>query len=132
MPTAWRWRGWWRPLRPDIAHVNALIFPGHTWLLRRAAPAATAIVVQNHSPDGAVGRAPRLRLLGRACRRAVDAFLFAAHEHADPWRKAGFIAPAQPTYQVMEASSPLRPVARGVARTRSACADRPRSCGSGA
>jgi hypothetical protein len=35
-------------LRPDIAHVNALIFPGHTWLLRRAAPAATAIVVQNH------------------------------------------------------------------------------------
>ena len=67
-------------------------------------------------PDEAVGRAPRLRLLGRACRRAVDAFLFAAREHADPWRKAGFIAPAQPTYQVMEASSPLRPVARSVAR----------------
>ena len=101
---------------PDVAHVNALIFPGSTWLLRRAAPAATAIVVQNHSPDGAVGRAPWFRLSGRACRSAVDAFLFAAAEHADPWREAGFISPAQPTYQVMEASSPLRPVARAAAR----------------
>lgn len=102
--------------RPDIAHVNALIFPGYTWLLRRAVPAPTAIVVQNHSPDTAIGRAPWLRLLGRAGRGAVDAFLFAAAEHADPWRRAGFISAAQPTYQVMEASSPLRPVARAEAR----------------
>jgi len=29
--------------------------------LRRAVPATTAIVVQNHSPDGAIGRAPRTR-----------------------------------------------------------------------
>ena len=101
---------------PDIVHVNGLIFPVQTWLLRRAVPATTAIVVQNHSPDGAIGRAPWLRLLGRAGRGAVDAFLFAAAEHADPWRRAGFISAAQPTYQVMEASSPLRPVARAAAR----------------
>jgi len=103
-------------VQPDIAQVNGLIFPVQTWLLRRAVPATTAIVVQNHSPDGAIGRAPWLRLLGRAGRGAVDAFLFAAAEHADPWRQAGFISPAQPTYQVMEASSPLRPVARAAAR----------------
>ena len=101
---------------PDIVHVNGLVFPVQTWLVRRAVPATTAIVVQNHSPDGAIGRAPWLRLLGRAGRGAADAFLFAAAEHADPWRRAGFISAAHPTYQVMEASSPLRPVARAAAR----------------
>ena len=73
-------------------------------------------MVQNHSPDGAVGRAPWFRLLGRATRGAVDAFLFAAAEHADAWRQAGFIAPRQATHQVMEASTPLRPVERAAAR----------------
>jgi glycosyltransferase involved in cell wall biosynthesis len=103
-------------LQPDIAHVQGLIFPVETWLLRRALPAATALVVQNHSDGGAVGRAPWFRLLGRAGRSAADAFLFAADEHADAWRRAGFIAPQQPTHQVMEASTPLRPVARAEAR----------------
>ena len=103
-------------MEPDLAHVHGLIFPFETWLLRRAVPAATAIVVQNHSPDGVVGRAPWFRLLGRACRGAADAYLFAAAEHADAWRQAGFISPRQATHQVMEASTPLRPVARQAAR----------------
>jgi glycosyltransferase involved in cell wall biosynthesis len=103
-------------VRPDIAHVNGLIFPGRTWLLRRAVPATTAIVVQNHSDGGAVGRAPWLRLLGRASRGAADGYLFAAAEHADAWRKAGFIAPYQRVDQVMVASTTLRPIARAAAR----------------
>ena len=32
-------------MQPDIAHVQGLIFPAQTWLLRRAVPATTAIVV---------------------------------------------------------------------------------------
>src|SRR3954464_12020256 len=44
-----------------------------TWLLRRALLRSTAIVVQNHSDGGIVGRSPRLRIAGRATRRAVDA-----------------------------------------------------------
>ena len=104
--------------QPDIVHVNGLIFPAETWLLRRAVPATTAIVVQNHSPDGAVGRAPWFRLLGRANRGVADAFLFAAAGHADPWRQAGFISPRQVVHQVMEASTPFRPVARAAARAQ--------------
>jgi glycosyltransferase involved in cell wall biosynthesis len=105
--------------RPDIAHVNGLIFPARTWLLRRALDRPAAIVVQNHSDGGAVGRAPALRLVGRAARRAADAFLFAAHEHAGAWRQAGLIAADQPVYRVMPASSTLQPLARDAARGES-------------
>jgi glycosyltransferase involved in cell wall biosynthesis len=102
--------------RPHIAHVNGLSFPEQTWMLRRALDASSAIVVQNHADGGPVGRAPLFRARGRAMRGAVDAFLFAAHEHAVWWQRAGFIARRQPIYQVMEASTPMVPQARGTAR----------------
>jgi glycosyltransferase involved in cell wall biosynthesis len=95
--------------RPDVAHVNGLEFAARTWLLRRALAPSAAIVVQSHGDGGAVGRAPALRLAARATRRAADAFLFAAAEHADPWRQAGVIAPDQPVHCVMPASSTLHP-----------------------
>ena len=47
----------------------------------------------NHAGGGTVGRASALRVLGRATRRAADAFLVAADEHAASWRRVGFIAP---------------------------------------
>jgi len=103
--------------RADVAHVNGMIFPARTWLLRRALQPDAALVVQNHSDGGVVGRAPALRLAGRLNRGVADGFLFAAHEHAAAWREAGFIAPGQPIYQVMEASTSFRPVARDEART---------------
>jgi glycosyltransferase involved in cell wall biosynthesis len=103
-------------LEPDIAHVNGLIFPLQTWVLRRTLHVAASIVVQNHSDGGAVGRSPRLRLGGRVARGAVDAFLFAAAEHVAAWRQAGFIGAHQPTYVVMEASTDLEPIARSSAR----------------
>ena len=105
--------------RPDIAHVNGLIFPVRTWRLRRALGRTSAIVVQSHAAGPSIGRAPAPRLLGRAARRAADAFLFAADEHAAAWRGAGFIAADQPTYRVMPASSTLQPVARAQAREES-------------
>lgn len=105
--------------RADVAHVNGLSFPARTWMLRRALDPACAIVVQNHADGGAIGRAPAFRLLGRSARRAVDAFLFAAEEHADDWRRVGFLAPRQPAYQVMEASTVLRPVPHAAAREAS-------------
>ncbi len=101
---------------PDVAHVNGLIFPAHTWMLRRALNASCAVVVQNHADGGAVGRAPLLRLLGRAARSRVDAFLFAAAEHVEPWRRAGLIAPDQAVHLVMEASTALGPTPREAAR----------------
>jgi hypothetical protein len=83
-------------LSPDVAHVNGLEFAARTWRLRRALPAGAAIVVQNHSDTGAMGRAPLLRLVGTATRGAVDAFLFAADAHVERWRRAGFIGSARP------------------------------------
>ena len=102
--------------RADIVHVNGLSFPVQAWRLRRALAPTTALLVQSHADGGAIGRAPLFRLLGRATRHAVDAFLFAADDHADAWRRAGFIAPRQPTHLVMEASTTLRPLPRAAAR----------------
>jgi glycosyltransferase involved in cell wall biosynthesis len=105
--------------RPHVAHVNGLIFPAQTWTLRRSLDPSCALVVQNHGDGGAIGRAPLFRLLGRAARGAVDAWLFAADEHAAAWRQAGFLAADQPAYQVMEASTQLQPVTRAAARADS-------------
>ena len=106
-------------LEPDVAHVNGLAFAARTWLLRRSLPPSTALVVQNHSDTGPMGRAPMLRLLGRATRSVVDAFLFAADEHVVRWRSAGFISPRQRTYQVMESSTRIEPIDRAQARAAS-------------
>jgi glycosyltransferase involved in cell wall biosynthesis len=102
-------------LSPDVAHVNGLDFGARTWRLRRALPAAAAIVVQNHSDTGPMGRAPLMRLVGAATRGAVDAFLFAVDAHVDRWRRAGFIGRHQRSYEVMEASTALEPIARAQA-----------------
>jgi len=112
-------------LQPDVAHVNGLTFPVHTWRLRRALPRSTAIVAQNHSDTGPMGRAPMFRVAGRATRSAVDAFLFAADEHVARWRRAGFIGPAQRTYQVMESSTRMEPIDRARARTASGVSGAP-------
>jgi glycosyltransferase involved in cell wall biosynthesis len=112
-------------LAPDVVHVNGLIFPLATWRLRRALGAAAAIVVQNHSDGGGVGRSPWLRGVGRATRHVVDGYLFAALEHAAPWREAGIVGPGQPLFQVMEASTDFRPLPRLAARADTAVAGSP-------
>ena len=109
----------------DVAHVNGLAFAARTWRLRRALAPSTAIVVQNHSDTGPMGRAPLQRLIGRVARGAVDAFLFAAHEHAGRWRRAGFIGSRQPVYQVMESSTRFAPVDRDAARQATGVAGTP-------
>jgi glycosyltransferase involved in cell wall biosynthesis len=99
-------------LSPDIVHVNGVVFPLEVWRVRRRLPRATGIVVQSHSDGGAIGRAPFPRLLRRATRGAVDAWMFAADAHAAAWRETGLIAPNQPAYSLMPASTTLEPLAR--------------------
>ena len=117
-------------LRPDIAHINGLTFPLQTWLLRRALPAPTALVVQDHATGAPAERgSPPIRSLRHLVRRfamqAPDGFLFAAAEQAEPWRRAGLIAARQGVYPVMEASTHLRPMPRDEARARSSVDGRP-------
>jgi glycosyltransferase involved in cell wall biosynthesis len=103
--------------RSDIVHVNGLDSPAPTWALRRALPASARIVVQDHGshvPDERGGRIERYvrRALRAGALRAADAFLFTAAEQADPWRSAGLIRPPQRVYQVLEASTTVRPMDR--------------------
>ena len=101
-----------------IAHVNGLHFPARTRLLRTSLRRQTPLVVQDHASGP-----PPLRPISRAVRRAalnrVDGFLFTARQQAEPWRAAGVIGPHQAVYEVLEASTDLRPIDRGPARAAS-------------
>ena len=124
----WRWphalRAQIVEARPDVVHVNSLGFAGEVWLLRRALPATTAIVVQDHASG--LPRSSRLsRLVRRRLMRAADAFLFTALEQADSWRSGQFISDHQAVYQVLESSTTLRPMDRATARSIARVEGRP-------
>ncbi len=108
-------------LDPDVAHVNGLAFPARTWLLRRALRPSAAVVVQDHANgvppshgSEPLGRAKRV--VRRRAMRAIDGFMFSSAEQAAPWREAGYIAPNQPVYEVMEASTDFTRLPRAAAR----------------
>jgi glycosyltransferase involved in cell wall biosynthesis len=108
--------------QPDIVHLNGLIFPVQTWLLRQVLPSRAALVVQDHGsgePLAGGRHASGLRLprsLRRRGLREADGFMFSAAGQEVAWRAAGFITPAQHVYRVMEASTTLRPTERATAR----------------
>jgi glycosyltransferase involved in cell wall biosynthesis len=109
-------------LRPDVAHVNGLIFPLQIWLLRRVLPRHAALIVQDHGGPPPVARSVGARLrhvVKRAGLRVVDAFMFTSALQAQPWRAAGLIGLNQPVYEVVEAGRPLRPLPREQARAAS-------------
>jgi glycosyltransferase involved in cell wall biosynthesis len=116
--------------RPDLVHVNGLMFPAQLEQLRRAV-SKSAIVVQDHA--GADPSAPRwwdvAGRLRRAARRpglrAADAFLFTSLDQARPWRAARLIARRQPVFAIVESSTTLRPLAREHAREASGVAGHP-------
>jgi glycosyltransferase involved in cell wall biosynthesis len=110
---------------PDVVHVNGVGFPVRTWRLRRALPMSAAVVAQAHADPAAIGRAPLLRAAARGLRGAVDAFLFAADEHGQTWRDAGFASPSQRIYRVMEASTHFRALPRDAARREAGISGRP-------
>jgi glycosyltransferase involved in cell wall biosynthesis len=109
-------------LRPDVAHVNGMMFPIQTWQLRRVLPSHAALIVQDHGGKLATsqGFGARLRqLVKHVGLGAADGFMFTAAEQAQPWRAAGLIGSHQPVYQVIEAGRPVQPMAREAARATS-------------
>jgi len=116
-----------KTLRPDVAHVNGLMFPLQTWLLRRTLPRESALIVQDHggAPPATRSAVARLRYpIRRAGLRAADGFMFTTAEQAQPWHAAGLIGPDQPVYGVVEAGRPVRPLPRAEARAASGvCGD---------
>lgn len=105
-----------RRQRPDVVHMNGLLYPLQAWALRRQLPRATVLVGQFHAEGrrrGVVGRAQRWGL------RAFDGFLFTSAAQARPWRREGFIQTGQPVFEVVEGSTFFQRQDRPVARERS-------------
>ncbi len=104
--------------RPDVVHVNGLMFPGMVAALRKRLGQGVAIVLQDHSGHVPRALAP-LRVWttsrwGRAF-GAADAVTFTARELADRWHRVGL--PRNITVlEIPEASTELEP-APGAART---------------
>ncbi len=116
-----------KALRPDVAHVNGLIFPAQILLLRRALPSESPLVVQDHGgPPPNAKRAKGLaalrpvwslrRTIWRAGLRTADGFMFTTAAQAQPWRAAGLLGADQPIYEIVEAGRPVRPLPRAEAR----------------
>jgi glycosyltransferase involved in cell wall biosynthesis len=106
--------------RPDIAHVNGLDVPVQTWLLRRALPPASALIVQDHGSRPVTRREPYALGVRRALRRAAigaaDAVCFTAAEQGNAWRAAGLLPRSQRIVELLEASTRLGPTPREAAR----------------
>jgi glycosyltransferase involved in cell wall biosynthesis len=109
--------------QPDVVHVNGLDFPWETARLCRSLGSDTPLVVQDHASGDpvtvtsiahAVRRGIRRRLM-----RPIDGFFFTADRQADGWRRAGLIGDGQPVYEVIEASTRMKPVDCGSARKES-------------
>jgi glycosyltransferase involved in cell wall biosynthesis len=105
--------------RPDVVHVNGLMFPGAVAALRRRLPVATALVVQDHS--GGVPRVRRWPARGwqeRRWRRAyegVDAVTFTATALARPWIRLGLPRGIR-VLEILESSTSMVPLDRDEAR----------------
>jgi glycosyltransferase involved in cell wall biosynthesis len=106
--------------RPDVIHVNGLIFPQLIRTLRQRASARTAIVAQHHGGEfpirgsGLIGR----HQLGnwKAGLAGASALSFTAAEQAEPWRNAGVLT-NQKVIEILEASTTMREVRRERALT---------------
>ena len=102
--------------RPDVVHVNGLIFAASAWLLRRRLPASTAIIIQDHG-GGIPGRLLGARRpIARRLLRAADALLFSTIAQAEAWRQAGLLPDEPQVFGIMEASTTLRAIPRDSAR----------------
>jgi len=116
-------------LGSDVVHVNGLNFPMQTWRCRRMLASPAGLVVQDHAsgdPPAAVGGARTVQhAIRRRAMKAVDGFFFTSAAQADGWRTGGFIADAQPVYEVFEASKRMQPVAYEAARALTTIAGDP-------
>jgi glycosyltransferase involved in cell wall biosynthesis len=114
--------------RPDLVHVNGLMFPGTLRALRPALGSATPIVLQDHSgalprrlpwPVGSLARQRWHRAF-----QAATACTFTARELATRWFRAGL-----PRHilivEIPEASTDLRPIDQRLAAQRTGLSGSP-------
>ena len=97
--------------RPDVVHINGLMFPGAVAALRERLDLRVVIVLQDHSGHVPRPWTPLRTLTGGRWKKAfggVDAVSFTARELADPWHRVGL--PRNATIlEIPEASTDLAP-----------------------
>jgi glycosyltransferase involved in cell wall biosynthesis len=111
--------------RPDLVHVNGLVFPSQVRQLRDCLPRACPIVVQDHAgvqPGPIAWWRVRARWRRRAMReglQSADAFLFTSIAQGRAWQDAGVIATNQAIHAAVESSTTMRAIDREEARRAS-------------
>jgi glycosyltransferase involved in cell wall biosynthesis len=111
--------------RPDLVHVNGIVFPELVRGLRAALPQRTALVVQDHGGFEPAAASTLTRIWLRRGLAAADAVLVSSPGQAEALRQSG-IAPRETLIaDVMESSTTLRAVPRSVARASLASAGAP-------
>ncbi|MGQ0736865.1 MAG: glycosyltransferase family 4 protein [Acidobacteriota bacterium] len=110
--------------RPDVVHVNGLMFPGIVEALRRVLPAEVAVVVQDHAGQAPVRHRWPLSLFTASeparWQRAyadLDACTFTAADLAVPW-KAWALPAGLPILEIPEAGTSMVPHPRAEAAER--------------
>jgi len=102
---------------PDIVHLNGFDAPDVARGLRRVLPSSVPIVMQHHG-----GLPPRrFSPLARSVRRTTeqaDAFLFTSLEQSRAWAERGYLPSGAAVFDVLEASTRIRPVAQVEAREK--------------
>jgi glycosyltransferase involved in cell wall biosynthesis len=102
-----------RRLSPDVVHLGGLLFPVPTAAVRAALPRRVPLLLQHHGEPPGSGR---LGFLQHLLLRLADGVLVTSRGIADEWVRSGRLAPDTDVYEVLEASTDLRPVPRAEAR----------------
>ena len=108
--------------RPDVVHVNGLVFARQAWLLKRMLR-RTPFVLQDHLD--ALPRHPLGRWTMKFALRRLDAISFTAQEQARPWFAGGYVRADTPVIELLEGSSLFQLCSRAEARARTGLAGDP-------
>ena len=104
----WRISQFIASLQPDAVIVHGLIFPWHVlWL--RLCLTKSRLLIQHHAEVPL--RFPK-NLLQRIIDRHVFAYIFSAHELAEPWLRTGQIRHRAKVHEGIELSSPFSSLVR--------------------
>ena len=108
--------------RPDVVHVNGLLFARQAWMLQRML-GSEPILVQDHANPPHTGLRARLGM--KSALRRMDAVSFTALEQAEAWHESGLLDRNARLFELLEGSSSFRLTPRSAARAQTQLAGNP-------
>ncbi len=107
---------------PTVVHLNGLLFPLHTRLLRWLMPRRCPLILQHHAERPWPARTRPMQRWGLG---AADAFLFTNEALAGEWRVWGGLPPSARVHEIMETSTPFTYQPRAEARAKTGLTGEP-------